>query len=79
MALIFGIALMGGCNKPALREKPPPDPLLTSKKPIEGKSLLGDVQKPPAEDYSPPPRPVVEDDGRPVRVMGLRPVQDERR
>jgi hypothetical protein len=77
LALVVGIAL-AGCTKPVLREKPPPDPLFSSKKPIEGKALISEVQKAPSEDYSPPPRPVVDDDFRPVHVPDLRPVNDRR-
>jgi hypothetical protein len=68
----LSLALLAGCSKPALREKPPPDPLLTSKKPIEGKPSAGDVRPLPGEDYAPPPRPVVDDELRPVRVPGAR-------
>jgi hypothetical protein len=78
MALVVGVAVAAGCNKSALREKPPPDPLLTSKKPIEGKPLVNEVSPAPAEDYSPPPRPVVDDEPRAVRVLGVRPVGERR-
>jgi hypothetical protein len=68
MALVSGITLGGGCtSKPALRDKPPPDPLLTSKKPVEGRPLAGDGRMAPGEDYAPPPRPVIEEE---VRALG---------
>jgi hypothetical protein len=73
MALVLGIAVSAGCQKPALRDKPPPDPLLTSKKPIEATALLHEARPVEAEEFAPPPRPVVEDDVRPVRMLGLRP------
>ncbi len=64
LALVLGIALTAGCNKPALRDKPPPDPLLSSKKPIENKAALHEVRRVEVEEYAPPPRPVVEDEKR---------------
>lgn len=60
MAGLAVLVLWGGqvgCNRPAVREKPLPDPLLTSKKPIEGKAHLAE---PGARDEAipaPPPRP----------------------
>lgn len=36
LSLVFGTYSLIGCTKPALREKKIGDPLLTSKKPIEG-------------------------------------------
>lgn len=55
----FFIAVtLSGCTKPALRDKPPPDPLLSSKKPVEGKPHISDARSLTDEDYSPPPRPV---------------------
>lgn len=71
--LSFILGLCVGCTKPALRDKPPPDPLLTSKKPIEGKPHLSDTRSPIDEDFSPPPRPVF-DDGPAVRTHAPRPV-----
>jgi len=79
LAVLFGLTLAAGCTKPALREKPPPDPLLTSKKPIEGKVSISDVRPAPPEDYSPPPRPRDEDEIRPVQLLGVRRVHDEQR
>jgi hypothetical protein len=77
-ALVLGIAVLAGCTKPALREKSPPDPLLTSKKAIEGKPFGSEVRTVPTEDYSPPPRPAVEDEARPVRLLGVQPVNQRR-
>jgi hypothetical protein len=77
-ALLLGVA-QAGCTKPATREKPVPDPLLTSKKPIEGRSRPMDGQ-PEREDLLPPPPPPAVDsltlpDGKvPVaRMTGVRP------
>ena len=75
LVITLGLA---GCTKPVLRDKPPPDPLLTSKKPIEGKPASTDTRPAPDEDLSPPPRPVVEDDVLPVRLLGLQPVPGPR-
>jgi hypothetical protein len=72
--LVFTVALVGCSSKPVLRDKPPPDPLLTSKKPVEGKVYPGEAPPPATDEFAPPPRPVLEDDVRPVRVLGLRPV-----
>jgi hypothetical protein len=75
--LVGGIVLAEGCaSKTAIRDKPPPDPLFVTKKPIEGKQHLTEARHAPEEDYSPPPRP--DDEVRPVRLMGLRPVGDPR-
>ncbi len=65
LLLVVGIGVGAGCSKPVLRDKPPPDPLLTSKKPIEGKLSGPAGHTVPAEDYAPPPRPAVDDDLRP--------------
>lgn len=45
-----------GCHKPAIHERPLPDPLLTSKKPIEGKPHVTE-SAPLARDTLPPPPP----------------------
>ena len=79
LAVVLGIALGTGCTKPALREKPPPDPLLTSKKPIDGKPLTREERPAPREDYAPPPRPVVDEEILPVGVLGSRPLNADRR
>jgi hypothetical protein len=54
---------LAGCTKPAVREKPLPDPLLTSKKPIEGKAHL--TESWPAGEALPPPPPPPADRDRP--------------
>ncbi|MFO0878044.1 MAG: hypothetical protein U0840_11900 [Gemmataceae bacterium] len=46
---------LAGCSKPAVREKPLPDPLLTSKKPIEGKPHVTESSYTAAEELPPPP------------------------
>ena len=46
---------LAGCHKPAMREKPLPDPLLTSKKPIEGKPHASDEEGGLREQIPPPP------------------------
>src|SRR5262245_37557864 len=53
-ALIGGLV---GCSKPVVREKPLADPLLVSKKPVEGKQGLGVSRAPTTEDVPPPPPP----------------------
>lgn len=53
--LIGGIVL--GCHKPMVQQKQPPDPLLISKKPIEGKETPGDPVLVPRIDPQQPPLP----------------------
>jgi hypothetical protein len=61
MLCLGGLAVLviwggqAGCHKPAVREKPLPDPLLTSKKPIEGKPHVTDAGPPPHDELPPPP------------------------
>jgi len=75
-SLTCGFVLVMGCApKTAIRDKPPPDPLFISKKPIEGKQHLTEVRRPTEEDYSPPPRPA---DVPPIRLLSVRPVSDPR-
>lgn len=52
---------LAGCHKPAVREKPLPDPLLTSKKPIEGKPHAPEAPRPHVPP--PPPMPASADKG----------------
>jgi hypothetical protein len=63
----FGTILAGllaGCSsKPVLREKQPQDPLLISKKPVEGKQSINAAPG-GADECAPPPRPI--DPARPV-------------
>ena len=79
-ALLIGAGAIG-CTKPMVKEKPVPDPLLTSKKPIEGRSLSSDNQPPASEDLLPPLPPAGTDfpvprgsDGTIVRMLSVRPV-----
>ncbi len=53
--LVLGIVL--GCHKPMVQQKPPPDPLLISHKPVEGKDTPGEPVLVPRVDPQPPPRP----------------------
>ncbi len=55
LLLAGGIVL--GCHKPVVQQKVPPDPLLISKKPIEGRTDA--VEPAPAAriDPQPPPTP----------------------
>ena len=55
--LLFALGLFVGCHKPAVREKPLPDPLLTSKKPIEGRTIFQESSDPREEMPLPPPPP----------------------
>ena len=55
--LLFALGAFVGCHKPAVREKPLPDPLLTSKKPIEGRSIFQETSDPREELPPPPPAP----------------------
>jgi hypothetical protein len=57
LAAFFVWGGAAGCNRPAVREKPLPDPLLTSKKPIEGKPHLTDAAARDEEIPPPPPMP----------------------
>ncbi|MFO0846212.1 MAG: hypothetical protein U0797_28180 [Gemmataceae bacterium] len=57
LAAAFLLGSQAGCTKPAVREKPLPDPLLTSKKPIEGKPHLTDPGERDGELPPPPPMP----------------------
>jgi hypothetical protein len=71
-SLIVAIGVITGCaSKPVMKEKPPADPLLTSKKPVEGRPHISDTRSAADEDYAPPQRPAGD---QPVRVMGVRPV-----
>ncbi len=53
------VALVGfvGCHKPAVRDKPLPDPLLTSKNYIKGRSVVPELGDPREELPLPPPPP----------------------
>jgi hypothetical protein len=83
-AVLAGLLIGGGllgCTKPMVKEKPVPDPLLTSKKPIEGRSLSSESPPPPSEDLLPPLPPAGTDfsvprgsDGTIVRMLSVRAV-----
>jgi len=53
--LLTGLTL--GCHKPMVQHKPPPDPLLISKKPIEGKPEVGEPVQAVRIEPLPPPLP----------------------
>jgi hypothetical protein len=55
ISLILGAAV--GCNKQVVREKTPPDPLLVSKKPVEGKPHEGEPVHTARLDPPAPPQP----------------------
>jgi hypothetical protein len=83
--VLSGVLLSGalvGCHKPAIREKPVPDPLLTSKKPIAGRTMSTDSQYPRGEEWLPPPPPPAGEflpprgDGIVVRMLGPRSAGD---
>jgi len=64
MALVvLGIVL--GCHKPLVQQKTPPDPLLISKKPIEGKDTPGEPVLSPRVDPQQPPLPRHDPGGSP--------------
>jgi hypothetical protein len=85
--MLAGLLLLGsltGCTKPVVREKPVPDPLLTSKKPVEGRSGLSDADRGVSEDLLPPPPPPASglemprraaDDADIVRLLGVERVE----
>ena len=54
--LLFALGVFVGCHKPAVRDKPLPDPLLTSKKPIEGRTIFQESSD-PREELPLPPLP----------------------
>jgi hypothetical protein len=57
LTLLLG-AVTFGCSKPLVQQqKTPPDPLLISKKPIEGKPAGGDPSLATRIDPQPPPLP----------------------
>lgn len=71
MLILAGAILWGGlagCTRPAVREKPLPDPLLTSKKPIEGKPHVTDTGPSRLEELPPPPPIPGVEQGKPVPV-----------
>ncbi|MFM7152144.1 MAG: hypothetical protein ACKO23_20135 [Gemmataceae bacterium] len=82
-ALALGIWWVGltGCTKPVVREKPLPDPLLTSKKPIEGKPAASSSISLAGWDFSRLPEPPALQEPTGVRnpsVVNLLPPQQPR-
>jgi hypothetical protein len=66
LAVLVMSVSAAGCNKQAVREKPLPDPLLTSKKPIEGRPHVSEASPLSREEIPPPPP-------RPAEVAGQTP------
>jgi hypothetical protein len=56
-ALLVGVA--PGCTRSAVKQKQPPDPLLLSKKPVEGKPTSLERDMSARLDFAPPPAPVL--------------------
>src|SRR4051812_26441031 len=81
----LALSLLGaaaGCQKQVVHEKRLPDPLLTSKKPVEGRPHFADHAAPPRDDIPPPPPPPRDVPGiglgpQPsvVQLLGPRPVR----
>jgi hypothetical protein len=77
--VLYGGAV--GCNRQAVREKPLPDPLLTSKKPIEGRPHVAEAPFLARDDIPPPPpRPpetpgTISPEPSVVQLLGARPVR----
>ena len=73
-----------GCHRSAVRDKnPPPDPLLVSKKPVEGRghgeprsTVRGEVPPPaPPGDFATVSSPAEPSPLRPARLLGVQPQQ----
>jgi hypothetical protein len=69
-----------GCNRSAVRDKPPPDPLLTSKKSVEGRPSVSRSLGTARLDLPAPPTPGPESAtvrtpgaGSGVELTGMRP------
>jgi hypothetical protein len=79
LAAALAAGALAGCQHSAVQTKQPPDPLLVTKKPVEGKprspedDLSARVQPPappiPTSDFAGSPRP---DPSQPVRHVQLR-------
>jgi hypothetical protein len=74
LATVLGSAVLFGCHRPAVREKPLPDPLLTSRKPVEGRSYTLNCQ-PHCRDNIPLPPPPPRDPGTLVSTPNASVVQ----
>lgn len=64
LAVAVLTAGLAGCTRPVVRDKPMADPLLVSKKPVEGKQHLAVSRAPAADDFPPPPPPPAPRPGR---------------
>jgi hypothetical protein len=53
--LAAALGVLAGCHQPAVQQKPPPDPLLISKKPIEGRPHAAEDGVDAARLQPPPP------------------------
>jgi hypothetical protein len=72
-----------GCTRPLVREKKQPtDPLLMSKKPVEGRQVSAEPRHTAQGEYAPPPLPAAdfatltaprEGPVRPARLLGPQP------
>jgi hypothetical protein len=81
--LLGGVTL--GCTKPAVQHKEPPDPLLVTKKPVEGRPRSWEADNARTESPVPPapgrevvPVNVRHDEPAPVppALLGIEPVSD---
>jgi hypothetical protein len=76
-----------GCKRSLVREKSPPDPLLVSKKPVEGKPDALEPRASARSEPPPPPLPGIEparvttagakEGGPAIKLLGLQPVPPE--
>jgi hypothetical protein len=81
---LLAVGVASGCgtmNRQTARTKPPPDPLLLSKKPVEGKPASADPLLLSQHEAPPPPMPgpettTVSGPAPPVgaRLLGLQPL-----
>jgi hypothetical protein len=62
LALAAALGVLAGCHQPAVQQKPPPDPLLISKKPIEGRPHAAAEGGVDAARLQPPPPPLASGD-----------------
>ncbi len=80
-ALLIGAAVGCATKNHAVRDKPPSDPLLVTKKPVEGKPNAFDSVRTVYHEPPPPPLPVPDvtivegpQIGPGARLLGLQPV-----
>jgi hypothetical protein len=75
-SLALAVGLAAGCHRQAVQQKTPPDPLVQSKKPVEGRPQ-GEPADVAAHPYpAPPPGPT--DAGRPGYLPAVLPARVER-